>query len=98
MSTVGPVSDRQLDAFDNPAKAVCREGNLRVLREAGFRLSFRRGTIHSFNKAQAVLRQRWRIKVTAITVELDDNMAEVLRRLAANQKRSETEIVREALS
>ena len=34
----------------------------------------------------------------AITVELDDNMAEVLRRLAADQRRSETEIVREALS
>src|SRR4051812_23380168 len=28
------LSDRQLDAFDNPAKAHCREGNLRVLREA----------------------------------------------------------------
>jgi hypothetical protein len=29
-----PLSDRQHDAFDNPAKAACREGNLRVLREA----------------------------------------------------------------
>ena len=29
-----PLSDRQQDAFDNPAKAACREGNLRVLREA----------------------------------------------------------------
>src|ERR1700680_1761638 len=28
------VSDRQRDAFDNPAKALCRDGNLRVLREA----------------------------------------------------------------
>jgi hypothetical protein len=28
------VSDRQHDAFDNPAKALCRDGNLRVLREA----------------------------------------------------------------
>src|SRR3984893_10245287 len=27
-------SDRQHDAFDNPAKAACRDGNLRVLREA----------------------------------------------------------------
>jgi hypothetical protein len=27
-------SDRQHDAFDNPAKALCRAGNLRVLREA----------------------------------------------------------------
>ena len=27
-------SDRQHDAFDNPAKAQCRDGNLRVLREA----------------------------------------------------------------
>src|SRR5450755_404382 len=27
-------SDRQHDAFDNPAKALCRDGNLRVLREA----------------------------------------------------------------
>jgi hypothetical protein len=28
------LSDRQHDAFDNPAKALCRAGNLRVLREA----------------------------------------------------------------
>src|ERR1700733_12262499 len=28
------LSDRQRDAFDNPAKAQCRDGNLRVLREA----------------------------------------------------------------
>lgn len=28
------LSDRQHDAFDNPAKAQCRDGNLRVLREA----------------------------------------------------------------
>jgi hypothetical protein len=28
------LSDRQHDAFDNPAKTSCREGNLRVLREA----------------------------------------------------------------
>lgn len=33
-----PRSDRQLDAFDNPAKMACREGNLRVLREAAFLL------------------------------------------------------------
>jgi hypothetical protein len=32
------LSDRQHDAFDNPAKAACREGNLRVLREAAFLL------------------------------------------------------------
>jgi len=31
-------SSRQHDAFDNPAKAACREGNLRVLREAGYLL------------------------------------------------------------
>jgi hypothetical protein len=31
-------SDRQRDAFDNPAKMACREGNLRVLREAAFLL------------------------------------------------------------
>src|SRR5580704_10597334 len=29
-----PLSDRQQDAFDNPAKGLCRAGNLRVLREA----------------------------------------------------------------
>src|SRR5216684_6329157 len=28
------LSDRQSDAFDNPAKMACREGNLRGLREA----------------------------------------------------------------
>jgi hypothetical protein len=33
-----PLSDRQHDAFDNPAKMACREGNLRVLREAAFLL------------------------------------------------------------
>src|SRR5205814_4727015 len=32
------LSDRQSDAFDNPAKLACREGNLRVLREAAFLL------------------------------------------------------------
>jgi hypothetical protein len=32
------LSDRQADAFDNPAKMACREGNLRVLREAAFLL------------------------------------------------------------
>ena len=36
--------------------------------------------------------------MTAITVQLDDDMAEVLRRLADAQKRSETDIVREALA
>jgi hypothetical protein len=29
-------SDRQSDAFDNPAKMACREGNLRALGEAAF--------------------------------------------------------------
>src|SRR6266568_8405985 len=33
-----PLSDRQHDAFDNPAKMACREGNLCVLREAAFLL------------------------------------------------------------
>src|SRR5215831_5796327 len=33
-----PLSDRQHDAFDNAAKMACREGNLRVLREAAFLL------------------------------------------------------------
>jgi hypothetical protein len=33
-----PLSDRQHDAFDNPAKALCREGNLRTLRETAFLL------------------------------------------------------------
>jgi hypothetical protein len=32
------LSDRLGDAFDNPAKMACREGNLRVLREAAFLL------------------------------------------------------------
>src|SRR5438034_6376612 len=38
VSDMSPLSDRQLDAFDNPAKAACREGNLRVLREAAYLL------------------------------------------------------------
>jgi hypothetical protein len=29
-----PSSDRQFDAFNNPAKALCRAGNLRALRES----------------------------------------------------------------
>ena len=33
-----PLSNRQHDAFDNDAKMACREGNLRVLREAAYRL------------------------------------------------------------
>jgi hypothetical protein len=33
-----PLSDRQADAFDNPAKMACRAGNLRVLREAAYLL------------------------------------------------------------
>src|SRR5713226_2004461 len=33
-----PLSDRERDAFDNPAKMACRTGNLRVLREAAFLL------------------------------------------------------------
>ena len=33
-----PLSDRQHDAFDNPAKMACRSGNLRVLREAAYLL------------------------------------------------------------
>jgi hypothetical protein len=32
------LSDRQRDAFDNPAKMACRTGNLRVLREAAYLL------------------------------------------------------------
>ena len=36
-----PLSDREHDAFDNPAKALCRDGNLRVLREAAYRPRYR---------------------------------------------------------
>ena len=36
--------------------------------------------------------------MTAITVELTDDVADDLRRLAAAQERSETEIVREAVT
>ena len=36
--------------------------------------------------------------MTAITIQIDDTMAELLRRLAADQKRSETEIVRDAVA
>jgi hypothetical protein len=32
-----PLSDRQHDAFDNPPKALCRDSNLRVPREAAYR-------------------------------------------------------------
>ena len=36
--------------------------------------------------------------MTVITVQLEDDMAEVLRRLATAQRRSETDVVREALA
>ncbi len=36
--------------------------------------------------------------MTAITVQLEDDMAEALRRLAAAQQRSETDILRDALA
>jgi predicted transcriptional regulator len=36
--------------------------------------------------------------MTAITVHVDDEMAELLHRLAVAQQRTETEIVREALA
>ena len=36
--------------------------------------------------------------MTAITVQLEDDMAEVLHRLAAAQQRSETDIVRDAVA
>jgi hypothetical protein len=35
---VPDLSDRRRDAFDNPAKMACREGNLRVLRESAYLL------------------------------------------------------------
>jgi hypothetical protein len=35
---MSPLSDRRRDAFDNPAKMACREGNLRVLREGAYLL------------------------------------------------------------
>jgi hypothetical protein len=31
------LSDRRSDAFDNPTKMACRDGNLRVLPEAAYR-------------------------------------------------------------
>ena len=36
--------------------------------------------------------------MTAITVQLEDDMAEALRRLAATQQRSETDVLRDALA
>ena len=38
LNMTDPLSDREHDAFDNPAKMACREGNVRVLREAAFLL------------------------------------------------------------
>ena len=43
---VARLSDRQHNAIDNPAKAACREGNLRVQREAAYRALARSSTIH----------------------------------------------------
>src|ERR1019366_5121974 len=45
------LSDRQHDAFDNPAKALCRDGNLRVLREAAYR---RRGRLVTINLRRGI--------------------------------------------
>ena len=38
LTVMSETSNRPHDASDNPAKMVCREGNLRVLREAAFLL------------------------------------------------------------
>ncbi len=39
------LSDRQHDAFANPAKMACRDGNIRVLGEAAYGWADRIGTI-----------------------------------------------------
>lgn len=41
------LSNRQHDAFDNPAKMACRQGSLRVPREAGYRGFRRTGTTNA---------------------------------------------------
>lgn len=43
-----PLSSRQHDAFDNSAKAACREGNLRVLREAAYLLWMTQSRLQAF--------------------------------------------------
>lgn len=45
------LSDRHHDAFDNPAKAACREDNLRGLREAAYLARRRAGKM---NREQGV--------------------------------------------
>jgi hypothetical protein len=42
-------SSRQHNAFDNPAKVLCRDGNLRVLRVGAYR---RRGRLVTMNEAK----------------------------------------------
>jgi hypothetical protein len=46
LETMPDLSDREHDAFDNPAKALCRDGNLRVLWGAAYRWRERVVTIH----------------------------------------------------
>ncbi len=41
-----PLSDRQHDAFDNPAKAACRDGNLRAMRKAAYPTRYRAGKMN----------------------------------------------------
>jgi hypothetical protein len=47
-----PSSDRQSDAFDNPAKMACREGNLRLLREAAYPTRSQAGRIQVIARAR----------------------------------------------
>ena len=49
MNSYLPLSDRQHDVFDNPAKALCRDGNLRALREAAYPVSGQAGKIKTLS-------------------------------------------------
>jgi uncharacterized protein (DUF433 family) len=56
-------SDRQHDDFDNPAKMACRAGNLRALREAGYRHCRRRSKINRTMEARPMI--DWRQFLTS---------------------------------
>jgi hypothetical protein len=61
-----PVSDRQHDAFDNPAKAACRVGNLRVLRESVYRSNSRQSKINTSIEEASLMQTTLRMETTVL--------------------------------
>ena len=76
-----PLSDRQPDLFANPAKAACREGNLRALREAAYRARCRAGKIDRKQEVGTLLgfatQSVWHERFTMPTITIEDAQAKL---------------------